>query len=260
MLHCGGHIATREQIAAVPTPASTPTWMPVPHINLITRVEEALVTHGMQVVTSAFALAKEGSRFFGLMQIARQPGEGENPAPKDYGYIVSLRNGHDKDWKIMMGVGSSAFVCDNLAFSTEIQISRKHTNRALIDLPRLVSSATGQLAERWNDQGKRIEAYKTHELTDSQANDLIVRAYDSGVAPITLIPSVIKEWRTPRHPEFQSRTVWSLFNAFTECLKPSEQNSRGSLWELPRRTTALHGLMDGQVGILGKQVAIAAQN
>lgn len=257
MLHCGGQLATREQVAAVLTPAATDTWQPVPHLSVIESTEKALENFNMRVVSSAFALAKEGTRFFGLMQVA-QNGQEEN---KDYGYVVSLRNAHDKAWRIMMGVGSSAFVCDNLAFSTEIQVTRKHTNRALITLPNLISTAAGRLAESWNNQGQRIEAYKNYGLTDSQANDLIVRAYEGGVAPITMLPDVIKEWRTPRHPEFAPRNAWSLFNAFTECLKPQDNKARGSLWELPKRTTILHGLMDTTVGILAKETALdAAKN
>ena len=245
MLHCGGQVATREQVAEVVTPEATDTWQPVPHIRLVNEIESALGNFQMRVVTSAFALAKEGTRFFGLMQVAMADRE-----EQDYGYVVSLRNAHDKAWRIMMGVGSSAFVCDNLSFMSEIQVVRKHTNQVLFDLPNLVSRATGQLAERWSDQGTRIAAYKQHELTDSQANDLIVRAYEGGVAPITVLPEVIKEWRTPRHPEFaEHKNVWRLFNAFTEGLK-------GNLWALPKRTQALHGLMDGQVGLLARQTAI----
>lgn len=252
MLHCGGYVATREQIAAVRTPAATATWQPVPHLDLLTTVEKALTNYNMRVVTSAYALAHEGTRFFGLMQVAMN----DRPETKDHGFVVSLRNAHDKAWRILMGVGSSAFVCDNLAFSSEIEVARKHTSHVIIDLPKLVNGATGLLAERWSDQETRIERYKTHELTDSQANDLIVRAYEGGVTPITIVPDVINEWHKPRHPEFAPRTVWSLFNAFTECLKPREDGSKGSLWALPRRTTALHGLMDAQVGLLGKDVKV----
>jgi hypothetical protein len=39
------------------------------------------------------------------------------------------------------------------------------------------------------------------------------------------------------------RTVWRLFNSFTEVLK-------GNLGELPRRTQALHGLMDSACGLV----------
>ncbi len=58
-----------------------------------------------------------------------------------------------------------------------------------------------------------------------------------------LIQKVLHEWREPRHDAFEGRNVWSLFNAFTESLK------EGNLAELPKRTQALHGLMDTYVGL-----------
>lgn len=45
----------------------------------------------------------------------------------------------------------------------------------------------------------------------------------------------------------QSRTVWSLSNAFTEALK-------GNLVEFPRRTEALHGLLDNHVGLAAPEL------
>ena len=73
--------------------------------------------------------------------------------------------------------------------------------------------------------------------------DLIIRATDVGVCSNRLIPEVLHEWREPRHDAFEGRNVWSLFNAFTESLKD------GNLAELPKRTEALHGLLDTQVGL-----------
>jgi hypothetical protein len=53
---------------------------------------------------------------------------------------------------------------------------------------------------------------------------------------------VVDQWHVPNHPEFKPRTAWSMFNAFTEVLK-------GNLNELPKRTQALHGVMDGHCGL-----------
>lgn len=44
-------------------------------------------------------------------------------------------------------------------------------------------------------------------------------------------------------PAVRDRNVWSLFNSFTEALK------EGSLAELPKRTEALHGLLEIHVGL-----------
>ena len=93
-------------------------------------------------------------------------------------------------------------------------------------------------------QDARISAYKATEMSDAQAHDLLIQAVDARVAPITRIPGILKEWRAPRHPEFAvAKDGWRLFNAFTEGLKGS------ALFELPRATQALHGLMDQACGV-----------
>ena len=65
------------------------------------------------------------------------------------------------------------------------------------------------------------------------------------------MPDVLTQWRSPNHPEFaESRTVWRLFNAVTEAIK-------GSLWALPARTQALHGLLDAHVGLVRPQLTLS---
>jgi len=66
---------------------------------------------------------------------------------------------------------------------------------------------------------------------------------DVGICTNRLIPAVLHEWREPRHPEFQERDVWSLFNSFTSAMKD------GNLAELPKCMEALHGLLDVAVGL-----------
>ena len=50
---------------------------------------------------------------------------------------------------------------------------------------------------------------------------MMVRAIDSRVPPVTRLPKVVEEWRTPCHEEFtdDGPTLWRLFNGFTEALK-----------------------------------------
>jgi len=129
------------------------------------------------------------------------------------------------------------------SFSGEIKFARKHTRFIVRDLPQLVSRSIGLLLAKWHDQDKRIAAYKEAEITDTEAHDLIIRATDVSVCSNRLIPEVLHEWRKPRHDAFEGRNVWSLFNAFTESLKD------GNLAELPKRTEALHGLLDANVGL-----------
>ena len=236
LLHCGGRTVERNQVQLVPTPRATDTWTPIPHLDLVTHVERTLQANGLAIGTQAHSLSHEGLRYFGLMEIQRHESD------EDYCWVLGLRNSHDKTFPAGIIAGSAVFICDNLAFSGEVKLARKHTTHICRDLPRLVQSAVGKLMDRWHHQDTRLSIYKLTEIEDRTAHDIVVRACDVGVCPNKLIPHVLHEWREPRHEAFAPRNAWSLFNAFTEALK-------GNLIELPRRTEALHGLLDTHVGL-----------
>lgn len=113
LLHCGGHLATREEVKMTSTPSPTNTWQPIPHIDLIERVEEALHLNHLEIGSVAHALSHEGARYFGLMEI-RSP----ELTADDLAYVVGLRNSHDKLFPAGLLVGSSVLICDNLSFLT----------------------------------------------------------------------------------------------------------------------------------------------
>lgn len=229
-LHCGANHVERDELALVPTPDRTRSWVPIPHERMLGTVLDTLERTGLEVVTEAHGLTRDGQRYFGLLQV--------NHGDDDFGLVVGLRNSHDKSFPAALAVGASVFVCDNLSFSGEVKLARKHTVFIERDLPQIVDAAVGGMMDLRLSQERRFLAYKMNELGDNQAHDLVIQALDARVLPVTKIPEVLQEWRAPRHPEFAiGKTAWRLFNAFTEALK-------GNLDNLPRRTQALHGLMD----------------
>ena len=236
ILHCGAAEVPRKTLAVVPTPAPTETWRPIPHEQFVRQVEWELPRYGLDIVAEAHALTHDSSRYFGLIQVQN----GCNSS--DYSWVLGLRNSHDKTLTAGLVAGSQVFVCDNLAFSGEVSISRKHTSYILEDLPGLIGNALGRLLLMFKSQDQRVERYKSIQLGDVDAHDLTIRALDSGVVCASRIPDVLREWREPRHAAFEPRTAWSWFNAVTETLK-------GSLHVLPRRSQALYRLCDDFVGV-----------
>ena len=241
VLHAGAEHVALEALATVPTPDATETWQPVPHATLVQEVKDELAVAGYQVTREEHALWKGGLRYFGLIEISRE-GENQN---LEYTLAAGLRNSHDKTFPAALALGNRVFVCDNLAFSGEVQLTRKHTRYVLRDLPALVGRGVGQLAQQRVKLEARITTYKTLTLTDKDAHDILVRAIDRKVIAGQALPHVLQEWRHPQHEEFASRTGWSLFNSFTEVLKGTNPG------DLPRRTMALYGLMDQVTGLLG---------
>ncbi|MCY2928609.1 MAG: DUF932 domain-containing protein [Planctomycetota bacterium] len=239
ILHCGSRQADRQQVEHSPTPAGTPTWVPIPHHRLLERVESSLTATGLRIINQAHALSADRLRYFGLLEVVNGDNHG------DYGLVVGVRNSHDKQFPAGLAVGSGTFVCDNLCFSSEIVIARRHTRFIERDLPGLVDQAVGRLGDLRGLQDERIAKYKQTELTDMRAHHLVIRALDARVVPVTRVPDVLQEWRHPRHEEFarDGKTAWRLLNAFSENFK------NGNLMSLPRRTQALHGLLDAVCGL-----------
>ncbi len=238
VLHCGAGKVEEADVRGVETPAPTETWYPIPHHELLDSVRRSVEASGFNIIQEAHALAREAAHYFGLMQVAN------GKTSEDYTTIIGLRNAHDKRFPAGLVVGSQVFVCDNLAFSGEVNIARKHTRFIMRDLAQLIERGMGQLVDMRHTQDQRLEAYKGSRMNDTQANDLLVRAMDARVLPVTKLPKVLEEWRRPSHKEFaEDRNAWRLFNAFTEVLKGT------NVFHMPKQTQALHGLMDAHCGL-----------
>jgi hypothetical protein len=238
LTHAGGRHVSRASVDEIATPVGTPTWYPLPHGQLIDQVQDHLTGSRYRITGEHHVLSHQGQRYFGLLELQH-----ESSQHSDYGWVVGIRNSHDKTFPAGLVAGSQVTICDNLAFFGEVAVARKHTKNAVSDLQRLTAGAVAELTKQLRHVDTRIETYKKHELTDREAHDLILRGVDCQAIANSRIPVVLKGWRKPEHDVFKERTVWSLFNSFTDALRGAEPNT------LVRRTVALLGLMDGYVGL-----------
>jgi hypothetical protein len=221
-----------------PTPRRTPSWQPIPHLKVLQVVEEALLRGGLTVMGQSHGLTHDGSRYFGLLEVQSKL--------KESNWVVGIRNAHDKRFAAGIVASSQVLVCDNLCFSGEVALARKHTANILRDLPLLASEAVVRVYGHWRNHAARVERYQGIRINDRDAHDLVIRSVDSGVMANSYVPKVLEEWRGPRHREFEPRNVWSLQNAFTEVFK-------GRVDLLPERTLRLHELLDQRVGYVAAE-------
>ncbi len=235
MIHCGGKIATLDEVRSTFTPAHTRTHYPLAHGKFVDRTKDSLVSGGYRILRETHALAKDDNRYFGTLELANHG--------YDYGWIVGLRNSHDRTCSAGIVAGTRVFVCDNLAFSGEVQIGRAHTRYCERDLVSLTALAVSKLNDHLGLLDRRIEAYKERQMSNSEAHDLIIRSVDArGIVPRD-IPHVLGEWRDSSHEQFRPRNAWSLFNAVTEVHKRLRPGA------LIQRGNSLHGVFDAFVGL-----------
>jgi hypothetical protein len=220
VLHRGARETTLDQIARVITPEPTETWYPIPHVDVLEAVEETLQAASFEVRGRRLALSANEAQFFATLDLSASVGTG-------VALSVGIRNSIDKTLPLGFCAGNRVFVCDNLSFSAELLVNRKHTVNGGARFREAIALATGRLDVFRASEAARVGLMQSAALDDRAAESMILRTWEAKVISHYQLPAVLSEWREPSHEAFEARTRWSLFNAFTEVLRPfSESNPR----------------------------------
>lgn len=210
-VHRGGWSATRGDLASVEVPEPTESYVPVPYGRLVEEVHLHLPRIGLTVADERYALARDGNQMFGVLTC-------RNGRADDWGLAVGLRSSYDRSLAVQLVAGSRVFVCDNLAFHGETQVTRKHTANVFRDLPSLIYDMLMSVAAMKENLAAEIEQMKQRTLTVALAHHLMILALRAGTLPASQLPRVIEHFDDLDNPEFAPRSAWALFNAFTATL------------------------------------------
>ena len=197
----------RSALALVPTPSPTATWRPVPHIDVVDAVENAISNRGMIIESERFGLARDQQKMFGVITLT-------NRNNQEWTRCIGIRNSHDQSFAAGICCGVSVLVCSNLCFGGEFVIKRRHTSG--IDLFSMVEETMDAMTDNYLSFEERLLELHDMPLYDDYARIFIVKAAEYGAIPSCDILAVFNEYMEPRHEEFKERTQWSLLNAFTE--------------------------------------------
>jgi hypothetical protein len=230
VIHRGGWQATKVDLASVPVPEETDSYVSVPYLRFVEEVELHVPRFGLTITEERFALAKDGRQLFGVLTCTNGHGQG------DYALAIGLRSSYDRSLAVGLVAGTRVFCCDNLAFSGEASMHRKHTAHVFRDLPDLIYRMLSKVSAIRERQDAEIAAWKQRELRPADAHHLMVEAIRARALPASRLPKVLEAWENPSHSEFEPRTAWSLYNAFTEHAK---SRSPGAQFEDTLRVTGV---------------------
>ena len=203
---------TRQQLVAVPTPLGTATHRPIPHAEIVEALVETLGFRHIGVVKDEYAVSKDGMKMFGVLDL--------DTGMHGCRFSIGIRNAHDKSMRLAMTVGYRVFVCENMAFSGDFQpVLAKHSK--YFSLQNAVSIGVDQMQRNFDGMKRQVDSWRQAQLTDVEAKLVIYRAFiESDLeVPKTLARPVHELYFNPQHEEFQSRTLWTLSNAFTSAFK-----------------------------------------
>ncbi len=228
-LHTGANPVSYDDLRAVLTPAATDTHVPMPHHEIVELMRYTLGFYQHEIVEEHHATTPDGMRYFGVLCLKSPYG--------DYTDMLGLRNSHDKSLPIGIAFGSRVFVCDNLAFSADHVIRRKHTTKAKRELPALLADIIRPLGDQRLAQNQKLLAYKEAALTDEAADHAILTMHRRDIIGVQTIGHVLKAYEEPPH-DWGEKTAWRLWNAATFALA-------GKVAERPDLTKQLHQVIDG---------------
>ena len=210
----GSRFITKDELSLLEVPAKTESYTPVPHNQLVETIEMISkdMLSGYSLVKSQYLIAREGQRLFAVVVFGR---EGDS----ELGLTVGFRNSYDKSMAIGIAIGANVFVCDNLAFTGDITILKKHTLNVWKNLEDATISTLYRSQKTFNLMAEDFERMKAWPLSDEEAFRNVGLLYGKGLLTPRQLPVVKREWMQPSCPEFEERTMWSFYNACTEALK-----------------------------------------
>jgi hypothetical protein len=215
LVHKGGRIVTRDDLALVPVPEATDSYLPVPHNQLadsLSVIGQDILT-GFALAKEQYALARDGAQMFGVLVFQNNNTE--------IGLSIGFRNSYDKSMAVGIAIGANVFVCDNLALTGDITVMKKHTVNVWKSLEDTAISTLYRSTRNFEQIVMDAELLKQQAVGNSEAFKMLGLLFGHGVLSPRQLPVVKAEWLNPSYPEFKARNMWSFYNACTESLKSS---------------------------------------
>jgi hypothetical protein len=220
--HCGARLVNRAELESVEPPPGSATWVPIKHSVLLDRVGQALTDAGFGIKSTKIALSRGNHRLFSTIDTECALASG------GITLAVAVVNSTDKSLPMKMIAGTRIFCCDNLSLRSDLMasaIQRKHTRFGLDRFHEALALAVSTLDQFKKVEGERVKRFQDTEVTDIEAESVMLRSYERGIVSHRLLPRLIKEWRTPSFADFEPRTLWSLENAHTTVLGKVAQSN-----------------------------------
>ncbi len=214
--HCGAKLVTKGDLELIPAPPATETWYPIRHYDVLECVENTLEASGFEIKSCRFSVSQRNKRFFGVLDLTSDLADGVSLS-------VGVRNSNDKTFPIGFCIGNRTFCCDNLSFSSDIVISKRHTRHGEDRYREGIADAIVKLVDYRRLEAERIEKLQHQPMPDNRAESILLRAWDKKLVGTRMLRPLLDEWRHPSFEEFRPRTAWSMLSAYTHIAKERQR-------------------------------------
>jgi hypothetical protein len=206
----------------------TRSWKPVSYGAAIDLMHhQARRQLGLEVINEQYGLNKKGDQMFGLLTL--------DTGNTESGLSIGIRQSYNKSLALGVAIGANVFVCDNLCFSgSAFKVVRKNTTNVWRDFRDLLTAQISGALDHYQNVQVDLDKLKAIPCNLRRGYSFLGVALGEGLLTPTQATIAFTDWKTPRHPEFEPRNLWSLYNCVTEGLK------KGSPGRLLDRHSSMH--------------------
>jgi len=217
--HRGARIVTRDDIirASQLTPDPTETWVPVSHIDVLETVEAMLSDSGFGIASAQFALHGI-EKMFATFQLKSQITHGVSLA-------VGVRNSVNKTFPMGFCAGNRVFVCDNLSFSSELLVARKHTKNGAERYQEAISHAVKALSGFQEQERKRLELMQETDMCQYEDSAWLLKAFEHDILSVRSLPVAMAAIKNPPHDWGDKSKLYHAWNAITYAIQPRAKSN-----------------------------------
>lgn len=206
----------RQQLGLVSLPDKTPSYTPVPHLEIINSIQEQLDKKNMIITSEDYRVARDGKQLIGYLGI--------ESFDKEIGFMIGFKNSYDKSMSLGFASGGKVWLCSNGCVKGDIRLIRKHTGSVDKEIKEKIVNTIEHFETSLNSIISDREKLKLVDVSKRVQAELIGRLYlEEDLITSTQINIIKHELKFSEN--FKDSSAWSLYNHVTESLKVSPPTS-----------------------------------
>ncbi len=235
--------ATKEMVIDSPTPQNTETHVKFPHGMVAETVldrAKAMIPHAM-ITKESYGLQDaphpdekdqdgnpvivKDANLYGAFNLGWDDHRHED---KCWEFIIAFRNSHVKKYPCEVFSGEEILVCFNGLITGTQGVSARHTPNGWEKFEYQLYKMLGNLEQEYNTVDERITRLQQTQIGDGDAAEIILQNINwkniDGNKEAFPIFRQYKDYADSEHQYFDAfgeRTGWSLYNAFSDVIKPT---------------------------------------
>ena len=199
-----------DLILSAAVPASTKTYSPLSHLDLITSVKEQLDKRGLKVKDERYQENRKGQQMFGHLTVEGFNGEQD--------MCLGFRNSYDKSMQVGVVGGSRVIVCSNMMFAGDFKALAMHNGNLVQELNTMLGKAADRLEEHYRKLQLDSDKMKQVEVNPRIIHEILGELFYSesvvSEAQLRIIRGELRE-----QTNFGDGSLWDIYNHTTEALK-----------------------------------------